>query len=120
VEHFVPVAKVKSLLGPLLNEAVPDHPDSLALEYRDELSALRDALDPALRDDRHLFHDAANASLLDLNSATIDELAGLPGINEELASRIMEKRPFERIDDLKAVDGIGERKIARIRKLIRV
>ena len=53
-------------------------------------------------------------SLLDLNAATMEELAQLPGIGEELARRIVEYRegngPFETTEQLMEVSGIGEGK----------
>lgn len=51
-------------------------------------------------------------SPLDLNGATAEELAALPGIGEELARRIVAYRtdngPFERIEEIMEVSGIGE------------
>lgn len=55
-------------------------------------------------------------SPLDLNAATEEELAQLPGIGEELARRIVEYRersgPFETVEELMKVSGIGEGKLA--------
>lgn len=57
-------------------------------------------------------------SPVDLNSATVEELAQLPGIGEELAGRIVEYReangPFESIEELMEVSGIGEGKLAAL------
>ena len=57
-------------------------------------------------------------SPLDLNSATQEELAQLPGIGEELAGRIVEYReangPFESIEELMEVSGIGKGKFAAL------
>ena len=53
---------------------------------------------------------------LDLNTATAEELTALPGIGEELARRIVEYRtengPFEKIEEIMEVSGIGEAKLA--------
>ena len=53
---------------------------------------------------------------LDLNAATAEELAELPGIGEELARRIVEYRtengPFETAEEIMEVSGIGEGKFA--------
>ena len=53
---------------------------------------------------------------LDLNAATAEELTALPGIGEELARRIVKYRtengPFEKIEEIMEVSGIGEAKLA--------
>lgn len=63
-------------------------------------------------------------SPLDLNSATQEELAQLPGIGEELAGRIVEYReangPFESIEELMEVSGIGEGKLAALEDRVTV
>ena len=56
---------------------------------------------------------------VDLNRSGVDELTGLPGVGEVLATRIMAYRethgPFETLEDLLDVPGIGEGKLAGIR-----
>ncbi len=37
---------------------------------------------------------------LDLNSASVDELKMVPGVNEETAKKIVENRPYARTDEL--------------------
>jgi competence protein ComEA len=37
---------------------------------------------------------------LDLNSASVDELKMVPGVNEEIAKKIVENRPYARTDEL--------------------
>jgi competence protein ComEA len=63
-------------------------------------------------------------SPLDLNTATQEELAQLPGIGEELARRIVEHREanglFETIEELMEVSGIGEGKFADLEGRITV
>jgi len=38
--------------------------------------------------------------LIDINSASIDELKSLPGISEAFAKKIVENRPYKRKDEL--------------------
>lgn len=59
---------------------------------------------------------------VDINSATLEELMGLPGIGEGLAARIMAYReehgPFLSVEELDEVYGIGEAKLATLRGLV--
>ena len=52
---------------------------------------------------------------VDINSASIDELASLPGIGPVLAARITAARPFASTSELQEVRGIGPKKMEKIR-----
>ena len=52
---------------------------------------------------------------LDINTATEKELRLIPGIGPVMAARIIAARPFRSADDLKKVNGIGDKKYAEIR-----
>ena len=57
------------------------------------------------------------------NTAPLDSLELLPGIGPELAERIAESRaakPFESVEDLLTVRGIGERTLQRIRPYLKL
>jgi DNA uptake protein ComE-like DNA-binding protein len=58
---------------------------------------------------------AVDAGKLDVNTAAEKQLRDLPGIGPVLAQRIIAARPFRSADDLKKVNGIGEKKYAEIR-----
>jgi len=62
------------------------------------------------------------ASLVNINTATADELAALPGIGPVTAQRIVEYRtqfgPFSTLEDLTLVFGIGPATLDQIRDLI--
>jgi len=53
-----------------------------------------------------------------LNTASQADLENLPGIGPELAGRIIAARPFEAVDDIKKVKGIGPTKFAAIAPLV--
>ena len=57
---------------------------------------------------------------VNVNSATVDELMSLPGIGEKLASEIVRRRPYKRVEDLLRVKGIGEFKLGEIRPYVRL
>ena len=52
---------------------------------------------------------------IDINTATEKELRTIPGIGPVIAARIIAARPFRSADDLKKVNGIGDKKYAQIR-----
>jgi competence protein ComEA len=61
---------------------------------------------------------------LDVNTATEAELTQLPGVGPSLARRIVEYReangPFQTIDDLQNVSGIGPSKFAKMEPYIHI
>jgi competence ComEA-like helix-hairpin-helix protein len=63
------------------------------------------------------------AGVVDLNTASAEQLVALPGIGEALAKRIVAWRDangrFRSVEALTEVDGIGEAKLARLRPLVR-
>jgi DNA uptake protein ComE-like DNA-binding protein len=52
---------------------------------------------------------------IDINTATEKELKMIPGVGPVIAARIIAARPFRSADDLKKVNGIGDKKYARVR-----
>src|SRR5205823_1869777 len=66
---------------------------------------------------------AANA-IVNLNSASADELDALPGVGPSLAGAILEYRKehgrFRSVDDLLLVPGIGPAKVAALRARVQV
>src|SRR6266540_2183754 len=66
----------------------------------------------------------ADARPLDLNRATVAELARLPGVGPGLAQRILEERGrrgrFDSPEALRQVVGLGPKKLAALRDLVTV
>ena len=59
---------------------------------------------------------AAWRAPVDVNHASVDELASLDGIGPKLAERIVAARPFVTVDDVGHVRGLGMRRLARLRE----
>ncbi|TDU78266.1 ComEA family DNA-binding protein [Streptomyces sp. KS 21] len=63
------------------------------------------------------------AGPLSLGTATVEQLDGLPGVGPVLAQHIVQFRTarggFRSVEELRQVDGIGERRFADLRKLVR-
>lgn len=109
-------------------------PGSRAADAIDAAGGFAATADPSgmnqarlLRDGERLTvpHRAAAAQLpdadprVDLNRATASDLEALPGIGPVLARRIVAHRdrhgPFQRLEDLLQVEGIGPRMLERLR-----
>lgn len=67
---------------------------------------------------------AAPGTPVDLNAATAEQLDQLPGVGPVLAQRIVDYRTqhggFRSVDQLQDVDGIGARRFADLRPMVRV
>jgi len=59
--------------------------------------------------------DTAPLGKIDINTATEKELKMIPGIGPVMAARIIAARPFRSADDLKKVNGIGDKKYVQMR-----
>ncbi len=66
----------------------------------------------------------SQAAPVDLNKASVEQLAELPGIGEATAKKIVEYREqngkFEKTEDIMNVKGIGEKKYQTLKDLITV
>jgi competence protein ComEA len=66
---------------------------------------------------------AGPAAPVSLNTATVDQLDTLPGVGPVLAQHILDYRTqhggFRSVDELREVNGIGERRFADLRNLVR-
>jgi competence protein ComEA len=67
---------------------------------------------------------AAEARPIDLNTADSTALESVPGIGKSLSQRIIAFRdkngPFQSVDDLLKVQGIGEKSIEKLRPYVMV
>lgn len=66
---------------------------------------------------------AASAARINLNRATQSELETLPGVGPKTAEKILRFRalqPFSSVDDLRYVQGIGDKRLETLRPLVTV
>ncbi|NIM52546.1 MAG: hypothetical protein GTO22_25415 [Gemmatimonadales bacterium] len=102
-----------------------------SLEALDRVPGVGPALLAAIR--RHVTFSAGPwgrprrppaAGIVTINTATVEELAQLPGIGRVRAQAIVEDRrrrgPFRRLEDLVRVRGIGSATVERLRGKVRV
>ena len=64
------------------------------------------------------------AEIIHLNQATAEQLQALPGVGPALSARIVDYRtehgPFKSVDQLTAVRGVGEAKLAKFKKQLTI
>jgi competence protein ComEA len=62
-------------------------------------------------------------ALVDLNTASAEQLDALPGVGQVTVARIIAYRqahPFRTVEELRQVDGIGDRRFAQLKDLVTV
>jgi len=67
---------------------------------------------------------SSKASLININTAAVNQLVKLPRVGEKVAQRIIDFRKkngkFKRIQDIMKVKGIGEKTFEKLKNLITV
>jgi competence protein ComEA len=67
---------------------------------------------------------AGAVQAVDLNQASAEQLITIPGIGKVMAQRIIDFReqhgPFNRVEDLMKVKGIGEKSLQKLRPYVKV
>lgn len=110
--------------GPAPDAALDDLNLAGRLSDGQKVMVPRKAAQAQATDPGRLEAPAVGSSLVNLNTATEDELDELPGVGPALASRIIEYRkkngPFSTIEELDSVSGIGPAKLDSIRDLVTI
>ncbi|MFP4672805.1 MAG: ComEA family DNA-binding protein, partial [Desulfohalobiaceae bacterium] len=91
-----------------LQEAEGSEPAREATESAEEARTFADSGPARAQPDQE--------SLVDLNTASLQELQSIPHIGPERAQEIIERRPLSDIDELQEIDGIGPQRLEDIRE----
>jgi competence ComEA-like helix-hairpin-helix protein len=66
----------------------------------------------------------ASAGVININTASSDDLQRIPHVGEKLAAKIIEHRgsngPFRRVEHLMLIPGISDKRFRKIRPMVRV
>ncbi len=62
----------------------------------------------------------AGGQPIDPNTATVDEIMLLPGVGAVLAERIVEGRPYQTVEDLRRVPGVGDKVFAKLKESLQI
>lgn len=104
---------------------------NLAIKIEDEMHYVIPEIGQEVNDNSENINDDAvsnnktnNSTKININTATIEELDTLPGVGEATANKILNHRKengkFENIEEIKNVNGIGDKKFENIKELISV
>jgi competence protein ComEA len=84
--------------------------------------ALLLAVPAALAEQAQTPAKSAPATPVNINTATVDQLDGLPGIGPKMAARIIDYRQknggFKKLEDLMNIQGIGEKNFLKLKPLV--
>lgn len=65
------------------------------------------------------FASNARAETSPLNCLTLEQLKSVSGIGEKLATKIIESRPYNNVEDLIKIKGVSKRIVENIRELVK-
>lgn len=89
-------------------------PNKAEVEMMGDLSSTQDnQVDPKI-----IQEDQGQASLVNVNKATTDQLDSLPGVGKVISSRIISARPYRSIEELKEKKVINNSLFEKIKDLI--
>lgn len=92
-------------------------------QLEEKLNAVEDSLKKS-KNKKNKKEQALEGKVININTATKEELMALPGIGETMAERIIAYRidhnGFKKIEDIMKVKGIGQKKFEKLKKYITV
>lgn len=103
---------------------------NMAIKVQDEMhyiipktgDVVKENTSQIVKDDNTNQNESAKTSQININIATIEELDTLPGVGEATANKIVNYRgengEFKSIEEIKSVNGIGDKKFEEMKDLI--
>ena len=103
---------------------------NMAIKLKDEMhyiiprigDVVKDSASEVISDDNFNQDEPSKTSQININTATIEELDKLPGVGEATANKIVNHRSesgeFKSIEEIKNVNGIGDKKFEEMKNLI--
>ena len=87
------------------------------IKHRAEGYGVEEAHKLALRDEEMRFNKDEKWQEMkrEINICTLESLISTPGIGKVLANRIMENRPYDKMDDLLKIEGMGEKRLQALK-----
>jgi competence protein ComEA len=70
--------------------------------------------------EEQIINTSTTKNLIDINTASLEELLALNNIGEVTAKKIIENRPYNSIEDLLNISGIGEKTFSKIKDFITI
>jgi len=121
IRQRLPLEAVADILLEVDEQVLEDGPrtrlQDRMLEVFADFAGLR--LEPSSEEAPEAVDDAAARStasdVIDINTASFEELRALPHIGTERARALMAMRPLDSLDDLARLDGIGPKRLQAIR-----
>ena len=109
-----------------INSQKSDSPENL-IETEDlllkKIITSEDSLNQSLKLKKENESEVSDFDIVNINTATKEELIDLPGIGESTAEKILnyrnEKKGFKKPEDMMNVKGIGKKKLENIKKFIK-
>lgn len=103
---------------------------NMAIKLKDEMhyiiprigEVVKDSASEVVSDGNFNQSESSKTSQININTATIEELDKLPGVGEATANKIVNHRSesgeFKSIEEIKNVNGIGDKKFEEMKNLI--
>lgn len=110
---------VIAIIGIMASSKIPIFKENTARTHLDDLERAK-VISTIPKSAPVVSTEVRRPVVVNVNSATLEELAALPRVSENIAQAIIDGRPYSSADDLLRVYGIGPKTLENIRPFVRV